>query len=183
MLFCRRSKNRNQANRPHLLMGMVILSAFNVLAQGQHKVTLAWSPSPSSDVAGYHIFCGTVSQNYTTVIDVGNTTTNTVSGLMAGVTYYFAVRAYDMAGPESVFSNEVSYTPCRSVMQINSSPTRQAILKITGESGCTYDVLASETITNWTVIGTVTVGTVGSVEFVDPDASGFPMRCYRLREN
>lgn len=49
-----------------------------------------------------------MSGNYTTVIDVMNTTTYTIKNLPEGFTYYFAVTAYDINGNESGFSNEVS---------------------------------------------------------------------------
>jgi len=41
-------------------------------------------------------------------IDVGNTTSYTVSNLIDGQTYYFNVTAYDAAGVESEYSGEVS---------------------------------------------------------------------------
>jgi sulfur relay (sulfurtransferase) complex TusBCD TusD component (DsrE family) len=41
---------------------------------------------------------------------VGAVTTATVSGLISGAKYYFAVKAYDVNGLESPYSAEVSYT-------------------------------------------------------------------------
>jgi hypothetical protein len=42
---------------------------------------------------------------------VGNATTGTVTGLVGGVTYFFAVTAVATNGAESAYSSEVSYTP------------------------------------------------------------------------
>lgn len=82
------------------------LSPANSLA-GQ--ANLAWDPPDiSEDVAGYMIHYGTAPDTYSEAVDVGNTTSYTVSNLMEGQTYYFAVTAYNAVNYESVYSNEVS---------------------------------------------------------------------------
>jgi len=68
---------------------------------------LTWDPSLEADVAGYKVYVGIASQDYTESIDVGNTTSHTVS-LFTPVVHYFAVTAYNADGEESDFSNEVS---------------------------------------------------------------------------
>lgn len=75
--------------------------------------TLSWDANAESDLAGYKIHYGTESGNYTEQIDVSLTSTPTapeytLSNLTDGVTYYFAVSAYDAANNESGLSNEVS---------------------------------------------------------------------------
>ena len=72
-------------------------------------ITLAWDPNPEPDIAGYRLSFGTNSGQYTTTIDVGNITTYTLTNLLAGSTYYFALQAYNAAGT-SPYSNEVSIT-------------------------------------------------------------------------
>lgn len=74
-----------------------------------YDVTLSWDPNTEPDLAGYKVYYGTSSHNYTETIDVGNTTTYQITGLSEG-TYYFAVTAYDTSGNESDFSDEVSKT-------------------------------------------------------------------------
>ncbi len=54
------------------------------------------------------IHYGMASGAYSQGVDVGNTTSYTVSNLIDGKTYYFAVTAYNAVGYESVYSNEVS---------------------------------------------------------------------------
>jgi hypothetical protein len=66
--------------------------------------------TPLTDVAGYMVHYGQTSQNYTSIIDVGNQTSYTLTGLAEGQIDYFAVTAYDSSGNESAFSNEVSIT-------------------------------------------------------------------------
>lgn len=73
------------------------------------NVSLQWDPNSESDLAGYKVYYGTSPGQYGTPITIGVTTTYTVSNLVPG-TYYFAVTAYNSAGLESGFSNEVSAT-------------------------------------------------------------------------
>src|SRR5205823_5080417 len=54
---------------------------------------------------------------YGTPVDVGASTTYTVTGLAAG-TYYFAVTAYDSSGVQSDFSNEAT----RAVTAVDTTP-------------------------------------------------------------
>jgi hypothetical protein len=79
-------------------------------AHAAQSVTLAWNRDTDPTVVGYRLHDGTSSGNYTRTIEVGNTTTATVSNLTAGQTYYFAVTAYNAVGRESLPSNQVSFT-------------------------------------------------------------------------
>jgi len=63
-----------------------------------------------TDLAGYKVYYGTSSGNYTTPIDVGNVITYGVKTLSAGTTYYFTVTAYNTIGNESDYATEVSKT-------------------------------------------------------------------------
>jgi hypothetical protein len=72
-------------------------------------VSLAWNPNPEPDIAGYRLSYGTTSGQYTTSVDVGNTTSYTLTNLSSGLTYYFVLQAYNVAGT-SPYSNEVSVT-------------------------------------------------------------------------
>jgi Bacterial TSP3 repeat len=91
-----------------------ILIAFHAQAAG---VQLSWTAptkdangAPLTDLAGYNVYYGLTSLLYGVSIDVGLTTSAAISGLVDGLTYYFAVTAYDQAGNESAFSNEVART-------------------------------------------------------------------------
>jgi len=74
------------------------------------QVVLAWDANTEPDVSGYKLYYGTASRTYGAPITVGNVLTYTVPGLTDGLTYYFAVTAYDTFGNESGYSNEVVYT-------------------------------------------------------------------------
>ncbi len=76
--------------------------------------SLAWNAPTTNtdgtsltDLAGYKVYYGPSSGNYTKSVDVGNITSYTLNNLSTG-TYYIAVTAYDAAGTESGYSNEVS---------------------------------------------------------------------------
>ena len=89
------------------------------------SVTLAWNPSISPNVAGYHLYYGGQSGAYTNRISTVNLTNAVVTGLVAGRTYYFAATAYDSVGLESPQSNEASYALPLPVP--NLTPTLNAI--------------------------------------------------------
>src|SRR5712672_924356 len=57
------------------------------------SLTLTWDPNADPDVAGYMLYYGSSSATYTNAINSGTARTNTVSGLIDGVTYFFAVTA------------------------------------------------------------------------------------------
>ncbi|WDT81373.1 MAG: fibronectin type III domain-containing protein [Candidatus Manganitrophus sp.] len=69
--------------------------------------TLTWSANTEADLAGYRVYFGTASRTYGPSINVGKTTSHTLTGL-ANQTYFFAVTAYNTAGKESAFSVEVT---------------------------------------------------------------------------
>jgi len=97
-----------------LVISCVIFS--NASIAFGYTVTLSWDPpptnadgSPLTDLGGYKVYYGTTSNTYSKTIDVGKVTTYKIN-LATGVTYYFAVTAYNQAGYESDFSNTVSKT-------------------------------------------------------------------------
>ena len=71
------------------------------------QTTLAWDRSQDPDIVGYRVHYGTTSKTYNKTVDVGNTTTATVTNLTEGSGYYFAVTAYNSVHLESLPSNEV----------------------------------------------------------------------------
>jgi len=82
-------------------------------------VTLEWDPNPEPDIAGYEVYYGVSSRNYSEMIDVGNFTICTIGNLETGVTYYFAAKAYNTDGYRSDYSDEVTYTPAEPVANIS----------------------------------------------------------------
>src|SRR5688500_534215 len=88
------------------LAGALLLCVNSVAAA--QSVTLAWDPNPEPEVTGYRLHYGTASGQYSSQVDVGNTTTHVVSGMDLSLDYYFAVQAYTSDGLVSTLSDEVT---------------------------------------------------------------------------
>ena len=128
--------------------------AFSSIAAAQ-SATLAWNANTEPDLAGYRVEFGTVSGSPTTTVDVGNVTQRQFTGLQAGVTYYFRVKAYNTANLESAPSSEVSHTPPVSVV-----PTLTSISPTSGPS--TGGTIITLTGTNFVSGATVRVNGVAA---------------------
>ncbi len=81
------------------------LSGFACVANSA-DITFGWD-YPELAAYGYVLYCGDQSGIYSIRLDVGDARTATVS-LPEGSVRFCAVRAYDSAGTESAFSNEVA---------------------------------------------------------------------------
>jgi len=97
----------------HILLIIVFFLNTSVAFSG--VATLSWNPpttnadgTPLTDLSGYRVYYGNSSGNYSQNINVGNVATYIINNLTEGLTYYFAVTAYDTSGNESRYSNEVS---------------------------------------------------------------------------
>ncbi|MFA5793334.1 MAG: fibronectin type III domain-containing protein [Candidatus Gracilibacteria bacterium] len=97
---------------------------------GDGLVTLTWDASTDdTGVDGYYVYSSlkSVETNggaYTFgSTNAGNSATYTMEGLTNGVTYYFAVTAYDEAGNESNYSSEADATPDSSTTGDFVAPT------------------------------------------------------------
>jgi len=161
---------------------------YPVMAHGQsvpasYQVKLAWNASTSIGVTGYRVHIGTVSGTYMGSILAGNATTVTIPGLANGVKYYFAVTAINAEALESDFSNETSFLPGSHTTGIHRSPSGAPVLTIRGLIGQPYDIEATQDFKVWTVVGTVTPGDGGSLEFTDPHAANYSKRFYRTRKS
>ena len=62
------------------------------------SLTVGWTQTLASNVAGYMISYGTVPGQYTSSVKVGNLSSYVISGLGDGTVYYFIVQAYDGSG-------------------------------------------------------------------------------------
>jgi len=82
-----------------------LILVFLLFFNGSIKVS--WEPSESSDVAGYKIYIGNESGNYHIVIDAGQDTSRVIE-FETEKPWYVTVTAYDAAGNESAYSNEVT---------------------------------------------------------------------------
>src|SRR5207249_5037376 len=80
---------------------------------GTGSVTLTWQ-TPASDggspITNYRIFRSTSSGSETIIATVGNVNSYTNTGLTAGTTYFYKVKAVNVLG-SSILSNEASVVP------------------------------------------------------------------------
>lgn len=79
-------------------------------APSSPSIRLTWKANTESDLAGYRVYRATSSGTYGAPLATiqGNTTSYIATGLTFGTTYFFVVTAFDIAGNESAYSNEVS---------------------------------------------------------------------------
>jgi hypothetical protein len=84
-----------------------------VTANAGQSVTLGWDANEAQPaiISGYRLYYGTASRQYTRSnhVDVSQIL-STVSNLVEGATYYFAVTAVTIDGLESDYSAEIPYT-------------------------------------------------------------------------
>ncbi|MBI4691568.1 MAG: fibronectin type III domain-containing protein, partial [Nitrospirae bacterium] len=75
--------------------GMILPEALEDItaAPGDTQLTVSWNAN-AEPVDGYKVYYGTQSGNYTNLVDVGKTTSYTITGLTNGTTYYVSVTAY-----------------------------------------------------------------------------------------
>ncbi|MGA7213039.1 MAG: fibronectin type III domain-containing protein, partial [Terrimicrobiaceae bacterium] len=108
--FGSRFRNLDAPSLGGLLAPIALLLIISLSLCHAASCTLTWNASSGPDVAGYNLRYGTTSGNPGQPIDVGNTTTRTVSNLSDATTYFFTVTAYNSSRVESQPSNEISYT-------------------------------------------------------------------------
>ena len=156
---------------------------FSLPASNAHsaQVTLAWDASTDSNTAGYKVYSGTSSRSYQAVIDVGKTTTCTISNLPDGTNYYFAATDYNASGAESAYSNEV-FIPTSATCTYSISPTSQSpgssggtgTVSVTAPSGCSWTAISNASWITVTSNGNVTGN--ATVNYSVSDNSGTTSR-------
>ena len=165
-----------------LLVG-AILWLFPAPASAGRSVILAWKASDDTNVISYNAYYGTASRVYSQVVPTGKATAVTISGLAAGVTYYFAVTAVNAAGLESLPSSEVSYTvplaspPVLALARMAcAGPQKVFCLSSTGNNPAQWAIEASADLTTWS---TLALGTNASVHLAVMVSSA-PQLFFRL---
>lgn len=144
---------------------------------------LTWNPSSTPDATGYKIYYGTVSATYTNVVSVGAVTNAAISGLTAGVTYYFAVTTCNSnLSLESVPSNEISYTvPDGATLAIQATQANGLVTSVsvtaTGAVPAQWVLESSADLKNWMprLHGT-NVGVTFSMAITDLPAQFFRLK-------
>jgi hypothetical protein len=130
----------------NLQYGLLFAGTFLACPEIGRSVTILWDAS-GTNVAGYRLYYGTSPLNYPFVIDVGPTTSCSVSNLVLAPMYFFAVTAYSHSGEESSFSSELVFI---SRLQITSIFTDAygTVLNWPSAPGALYRILATQTLTD-----------------------------------
>jgi hypothetical protein len=101
-----------------LLKSATLLAACLFVFVGQPvqaaSLNLAWDPPDTGSPAGYILGYGTQSGVYTSIVNVGPSTSFTVNGLSEGRTYFFVVVAYTAGGAISLPTPELRGAMCSS---------------------------------------------------------------------
>jgi len=91
-----------------------LLALFTAQGLWAASITITWDRNQEPDIAGYKVYWGTASGSYSDSATINDTATDpptatyTIDGLDVGTTYYFAIKAFDLAGQESIYSDEAS---------------------------------------------------------------------------
>jgi hypothetical protein len=100
------------------------LLALNAESARAASLTLAWDPPETGSPAGYIVGYGTQSGVYTSIVNVGPSTSTTVNGLSEGRTYFFVVVAYSAGGQISAPTPELRGSLC---LAAPSAPTGMTV--------------------------------------------------------
>jgi fibronectin type 3 domain-containing protein len=117
-----------------IICGIVLFSSPALAAH----LDLAWHPNTEPDLAGYRVYYGTISGDYTDYIDVAGSTSVRITDLVDDTEYFVALTAYDIDGNESDFSGEVSAFPTAGDDPAPSETQSDGgiIFDATSEKGC-----------------------------------------------
>ena len=168
-------------NLIRIFWGMCLFCLLTSVAAHAATLTLAWDPNREADIGGYVLYWGTQSGVYPNSLNVGNTTTQQLTGLADATTYYFVVKAYNTSGLMSAPSAEVSgqtsaasggggggCTTCAGggpdlngdgkpdLVWQNDSTGQAVVWYLGGSQGNSFqswDWLSSDWITDWTIVG------------------------------
>jgi hypothetical protein len=172
-----------------LFFGLMLSCSLVLFCQlpvhANQSVTLAWDANRDPQIAGYRIYFGLESQNYTDMVDVGNVTSATINLPLDNSLYYFAATTYDAAGEESDYSNETVFDtsaivattpdPNAATLTALTSSKGQFGFSVSGAVGTEYIVQASTDLVKWVSLQTNAAPFV----FVDTNAAKFNQRFYR----
>jgi len=145
------------------------------------QVLVTWANNATNE-AGYKLERSTNGVNFAQVCTTGANVTNRLdSGLAMNATYYYRVRASNLAG-------DSPYSPMTSlhllpppVLRAGPAPTNGVFqLTLSGQRGQKYLIEQSSNCRNWTTLTTVS-NITGQVQFSDSNTSGAKFRFYRAQ--
>jgi hypothetical protein len=164
-----------------VLLSCVLLQLWLGCADASQGVMLAWDPGGDATVTGFSVYYGGGSGVYTGRVTVPFTNRATISGLIEGSTYYFAVTAHNAIGMESLPSNEVAYLVPGVMLKLKQLPPsgfpNAFLLASTGVVPFAWVVEVTENLRTWKIL---TRGTNSAVN-VTVVTSNTPQLFFRVR--
>ncbi len=172
-------KPKNSFTKIRLCLASCI-AAWGFIASPVKAITtveVMWSGISDTNVTGYKLYYGTVSQQYTNVLLAGNVTNTSISGISPGTTYYFAATSYNAAGWESAYSTEIAYTvPSVNALLVSIAPALAGMnVSVNGTVALPYVIMASTDLVNWVALVTNTAPFI----FTDTNSSNYRQRFYQ----
>jgi hypothetical protein len=98
--------NESEASAPVLVSTPPCIGEAN---GPEREAILVWDPSDERQVAGYLVYWGVRPGEYLWAMDAMDSNSATISDLLPGVAYFFAVTAYNREGEQSDLSSETAY--------------------------------------------------------------------------
>jgi hypothetical protein len=138
------------------------------------QLTLAWDSNTEADLAGYKLYYGTASLPFGNSINVGNVTAYTLTDIVQGQTYFFAVTAYDTSNNESSHSNELMHIPLKTGWNLISSPhllqntlVTELLSSISGLYEKAYAYKGCDTADPWKIYDPTLPSYANDLQYVD----------------
>jgi len=156
-------------------------------AVGAESLQLEWDVNPEPDLAGYRIYFRTAYESYGQGIDTGLATTATMSNLVPGMTYFFAVTAYNAAGLESPNSGEITFTPtpnpvAAAITSMERLPdgSFRFVLSSAPSAAGMLAIYVSSDLKTWKLLANL-INPTGTLVVTDPEAASSNQRFYRVQ--
>jgi hypothetical protein len=164
-----------------LCLALIVGLLLRLSAAASGTLTLDWNPSADPRVTGYTLYYGGASGVYTDSIVVGNTTNFTVSGLVVGLTYCFAVTSFTASGLESAFSDPiVRQVPLQTILRLQMTRVQGIPVSVTiSASGVIPNQWTLQSSTNLKTWTTVARGTNLAINVLLP-FNRLPAQFFRL---
>jgi len=77
--------------------------------------------------------------------------------------------------------SSVTISPAFPILQITFAPGNLVLLTGVAQISQNYEVQATQDFNTWTILQTIAPDNTGSFALIDPSASSYPSRSYRLR--
>jgi hypothetical protein len=162
--------------RRFLILFITLLLAISLESQ---SVKLNWDQN-TNNAAGYFVYQGLESKIYTSRIDASQTNSFTVSNVPLFKTNFFVVSAYNLAGLESDFSNEVITNITlltNKTMRITGIPPQ---IRFFAYPSLDNILEATTNFTDWVAVSTTRVSSPIEVLYVASDYTNYGARFFRV---